>query len=142
MPVTTSKRESSFPLTGATRLKCVVCKRGFDFTSGESAIVLRHVAYYYDLAHDGECLMRALEWIFVEPDYDCAAFARDQQRLRILRAGNSWALVEHADGWCWLELIARDADWEDEPGGLEFPEQRDRVAVRQARLARQHVLSV
>jgi hypothetical protein len=142
MLVTTSKRESSFPLAATTALKCVVCKRAFDFTTGEAAIVLRHVAYYYDLVHDGECLERALDWIFVEPGYDCAAFGRDQERLRIVRAGNRWALVEHADGWCRLEVIARQDEWEDEPGGLEFPEQRARLATGRGKLARQHVLSV
>src|SRR5262249_15293152 len=94
MFVTTSKRESSFPSAPATALKCVVCKRPFDFTSGEAAIVLRHVAYYYDLVHDGACLEQALDWIFVEPGYDCAAFGRDLERRSIVRAGNAWALVE------------------------------------------------
>lgn len=142
MTVTTSKRHSSPLLEGTTDMKCVVCRREFDFASGESAIVLRHVAYYYDFAHDGQCLARALDWIFPEPDYDCAAFSSDQERLRVLGAGRCWALVEHADGSCRLEVIARAAGWEDEPGGAEFPEQRARLTTGRGRLARQHVLSV
>jgi hypothetical protein len=110
-------------VSATTALKCVVCKREFDFNAGESAIVLRHVAYYYDFAHDGQCLARALELIFPEPDYDCAAFSCDLERLRILGAGRCWALVEHADGASRLEAISREAGWEDEPGGAEFPEQ-------------------
>ena len=142
MFVTTSKRDSAPTLSTTTELKCVVCKRGFDFSAGDAAIVLRHVAYYYDFAHEGKCLARALDWIFPEPDYDCAAFSRDQERLRILGAGRCWALVEHADGSCRLEVIAREAGWEDEPGGAEFPEQRARTTAGRGRLARQHVVSV
>jgi hypothetical protein len=141
VPVTASKRRSTPPLAATTTLKCVVCKRGFDFTAGEVAIVLRHVAYYYDFAHEGECLARALDLIFPEPDYDCAAFGLDQERLRVVRAERDWALVEHADGSCRLEVIAREAGWEDEPGAAEFPEQRAATVTRRGRLARQHVLT-
>jgi hypothetical protein len=139
--VTTPKRHSVPPIAATTTLKCVVCKRAFDFTAGEVAIVLRHVAYYYDFAHEGDCLARALDLIFPEPDYDCAAFGVDQERLRVVRAERDWALVEHADGSCRLEVIAREAGWEDEPGGAEFPERRPATLARRGRLARQHVRS-
>jgi len=139
--VTTSKPHSAPPLATTTTLKCVVCHRQFDFTAGEVAIVLRHVAYYYDFAHEGECLARALDSIFPEPDYDCAAFGLDQERLRVVGAERGWALVEHADGSCQLEVIAREAGWEAEPGGAEFPEQRTVRPTRRGRLARQHVVS-
>lgn len=141
MLVTTSRHDSTHSLVVTTALKCVVCKREFNFTAGESAIVLNHVAYYYDFVHEGQCLARALDWIFPEPGYDGAAFARDQERLRIVRAERGWALVEHADGSCRLEVIARESGWEDEPGGAEFPEQRARRLTGKGRLARHHVLS-
>lgn len=139
MPVTTSNPNATPPLVVTAELKCVVCKRGFDFIGGEVAIVLRHVAYYYDFAHDGQCLATALDWIFPEPGYDGAAFGLDQARLRIVRAERGWALVEHADGSYRLEVIARELGWENEPGGAEFPEHRTRLASRNVRLARQHV---
>ena len=139
MPVTTSQHHSTPRVAATTELQCVVCKRRFDFTAGEAAVVLRHVAYYYDFAHEGQCLARALEWIFPEPDYDCAAFSQDQERLHIVRTERDWALVEHADGSCRLEVIAREAGWETEPGGAEFPERRARMTTGRSRLARQHV---
>ena len=128
-------------MLATTGLKCFVCKRPFDFTAGESAIVLHHVAYYYDFVHAGQCLAVALDLIFPEPDYDGAAFGPDQERLRIVGAERGWALVEHADGSVRLEVIARETGWENEPGGAEFPEKRARRASGQGRLARQHVLS-
>jgi len=67
-------------------LRCVVCKRPFQFTRGEAAVVLRHVAYYYDFAHAGRCLAAAFEQIFPEPGYDCAAFGPDHERARVLCA--------------------------------------------------------
>jgi hypothetical protein len=33
-----------------------------------------------------------------------------------------WALVEYRDGSRYLEGVVRDAEWESEPGGAEFPE--------------------
>jgi len=128
---------------GLTPLRCLVCGRPFDFDSGESAIVLRHVAYYYDFVHDRQCLTSALERIFPEPGYDCAAFGCDRERIRVVRArpldarapgqrGQVYAttsveslrycaLIEHADGGCRLEQIVREAELADEPGGAEFP---------------------
>jgi len=141
VPVTTTKPTSAPPLAATTTLNCVVCHQTFDFAAGEVAIVLRHVAYYYDFAHEGECLARALDLIFPEPDYDCAAFGLDQERLRVVSAERGWALVEHADGSCRLEVIAREAGWEEEPGAAEFPEQRTVRPTRRGRLARQHVVS-
>jgi hypothetical protein len=123
-------------------LRCIVCKRTFDFASGETAVILRHVAYYNDFVHDGDCLVVAREQIFPEPDYDCAAFGIDPERVRILRLGSAAvheerhpgptdaesrvgsvrysAVVEHSDGSCRLEEIVRDAVWQAEPGGAEF----------------------
>ena len=141
MPTNTiSEQRSQRPLERATQLQCVVCKRGFDFASGEAAIVLRHVAYYYDFVHAGNCLSVALDWVFVEPGYDSAEFGPDRERVGILRAEPDEirqtsgiasseplryrALVEHSDGSCWLEVIVRQVGWEAEPGGAEFPEER------------------
>jgi len=66
----------------AYQLRCVVCRSLFDFAAGEAALVLRHVAYGYDFVHDGDCLAAAREWIFPEPGFDCAAFARDPERQK------------------------------------------------------------
>ena len=33
-----------------------------------------------------------------------------------------WAVVEYRDGSQHLEGVLRDAEWESEPGGAEFPE--------------------
>jgi len=143
--MTISEQRSQRPLGRAPQLQCLVCKREFDFASGETAIVLRHVAYYYDFVHAGTCLATALDSIFVEPGYDVAAFAPDRERNRILRAEPTdtqrakavqssepvqyAALVEHADGSCWLEVIVRQVGWEAEPGGAEFPEERATVCT-------------
>ena len=136
---------------GVDELRCVVCGRPFDFAAGQTAVVLRHTAYGYDLAHDGACLAAAREQIFAEPGYDRVAFGRDPERRRILAAapgagwsavmavpGRSpsacggptvrlerlrwWVLVEHADGSRRVEGLIRDDEWLDEPGGAEFPE--------------------
>jgi hypothetical protein len=132
-------------------MRCVICRQAFDFTNGETAVVLRHVAYGYDFAHDGQCLEAARALIFVEPDYDSAAFGRDTVRRRVLSvappqgwtvilpadsemvlAGSPlrfeplryWALIEYQDGSRGLEGIVRDDEWLDEPGGAEFPQAR------------------
>ena len=76
-------------------LRCVVCGAAFDFAAGESAVVLRHVAYGHDFVHDGRCLATARELLFAEPGYDCAALGRDPERRRVLDAspGAGWAAV-------------------------------------------------
>ena len=104
-------------------------------------------AYGFDFVHDDACLAAARELLFAEPGYDCAAFAHDPQRRRVLgvmpadgwaaivanaaesgerRVRNDpllcWALVEHKDGSTSLEGLVRDPEWLDEPGGAEFPE--------------------
>ena len=121
-------------------LRCATCGRAFDFAAGERAVVVRHVAYYHDLVHDGACLAAARERLFPEPGYDGPAFGQDSVRRRILAAAPAtgwaarratqpepqplrwWVLVEHADGTPRVEGLTRDSDWEDEPGALEFPE--------------------
>jgi hypothetical protein len=136
---------------GDALARCAVCHRPFDFSAGETAVIVRHIAYGYDFVHDGACLAAAGEWIFVEPGYDRPAFGRDPERLRLVRVAAAdgwsavipgtpqqvlagepvsfeplryWALVEHADGARRFEGIVRDPEWEDEPGGAEFPEAR------------------
>ena len=138
---------TSLPVTPA--LRCIVCCVPFDFAAGETAVVLRHVAYGYDFVHDGPCLATACERIFPEPDYDCAAFGRDPERRRLIEVTAAegwsavlpntrerfgagppvhfeplryWAVVEHADGSRSMEGVVRDELWLDEPGGAEFPE--------------------
>lgn len=130
-------------------LRCVVCRVPFDFAAGETAVVLRHVAYGYDFVHDGACLAAACERIFPEPGYDCTAFGRDPERCRLIEVTTAegwsavfpntpeewgagppvrfeplryWAVVEHADGSRCMEALVRDEMWLDEPGGAEFPE--------------------
>jgi hypothetical protein len=132
-------------------LRCVVCHAPLDFAAGQTAVVLMHIAYGYDFAHDGACLSAAREWIFVEPGYDRPAFSTDGQRVRMLRVSPAdgwaavlptspeeilrgrpvtfeplqcWALVEYRDGSRRLEGIIRSGDWLNEPGGAEFPETR------------------
>jgi len=136
-------------LPASTRLGCLVCREPFDFVAQQTALVLRHVAYGYDFVHDGQCLAAALERIFPEPGYDCAAFGRDPERRRVLEVATGdgwaavmpnspehtiagqpvrfeplqyWALVEHQDGSQFMEGLVRDELWLDEPGGAEFPE--------------------
>jgi hypothetical protein len=132
-------------------MRCVVCHKPFDFKAGQSAIVLKHIAYGYDFAHPGVCEATAREWIFVEPDYDRPAFSSDGERVRVLRIADAagwaavlpsapeqvlagtpvhyepvtfWALVEYRDGSRHLEGVVREQPWVDEPGGAEFPEAR------------------
>jgi hypothetical protein len=130
------------------QLRCIVCHEPFDFDRHEAAIVLRHIAYGYDFVHSGH-QATALDWIFVDPEYDRPAFTHDARRARILdvappdgwtaalpesperiAAGHSvrfeplrlWTLVEYRDGSRQVEGLLRDAEWETEPGGAEFPE--------------------
>ena len=130
-------------------LRCIVCKKPFDFAIGQTALILKHIAYGYDFVHEGRCLATAREWIFAEPDFDRPAFSTDGQRVRILRIANAtgwsavspaapeqilagspvlfdpvfcWAVVEYSDGSRHLEGIVRAAEWLNEPGGAEFPE--------------------
>jgi hypothetical protein len=152
MNATTRSRPVSFTSPSqVTPPRCVTCGRAFDFDAGETAVVLRHIAYGYDLAHDGACLAAATDQVFVEPGFDVAAFGCDRERTRILQitpadgwfAARSeapqhvlagcllrfeplrwWALVERSDGSRRFESITQDADWDNAPGGLEFPEAR------------------
>jgi hypothetical protein len=130
-------------------LKCIVCHKPFNFDAGQYAIILRHIAYGYDFVHDGVCLAKACQWIFVEPGYDRPEFVTDDERLRILSASSAqcwsaivpngaqqasagvainkeplqfWAVVEHRDGSLRREGVIRDPEWLNEPGGAEFPE--------------------
>jgi hypothetical protein len=129
-------------------LRCIVCHEPFDFASGETAIVLRHIAYGHDFVHARHESI-ALDWIFVEPGYDRAEFSHDPRRARVLgvappdgwaavmpetperiAAGyvarfetlRLWTLMEYGDGSRHLEGLVRDPEWESEPGGAEFPE--------------------
>lgn len=132
-------------------MRCVTCQEPFNFAVGQTAVVLRHVAYGHDFAHEGACLDAACELIFAEPGYDCAAFARDAVRRRVLALApprgwvavlpadadrtvdgapvrfeplRMWAVVEYQDGTRGLEGIVHDEEWLDEPGGAEFPQAR------------------
>ncbi len=135
---------------GADAPRCVTCGRGFAFRLGEAAVVLRHVAYGYDFAHEGRCVDAARETLFAEPGYDCAALGRDAERGRVLAVASAagwsavlaapeghlpwrgrgprveplrcWALVEYRDGRRRIEGLTRNDEWLDEPGGAEFPE--------------------
>jgi hypothetical protein len=130
------------------QLRCIVCHEPFDFDRHETAIVLRHIAYGHDFVHSRH-EATALDWIFVDPEYDRPAFTHDARRTRILdvaspdgwtavlpesperiAAGCSvrfeplrlWTLVEYRDGSRHVEGLIRDAEWETEPGGANFPE--------------------
>jgi len=138
-------------LSTTFELRCVVCRGAFDFAAGETALVLRHVAYGHDFVHDGACATAASELIFPEPGFDCAAFARDPERQRVLssapaegwtacvltsagRAVRSqplqcWVLVARCDGTTTMEGLMRDAEWLDEPGGAEFAVTVQRIRV-------------
>jgi hypothetical protein len=132
-------------------VKCFVCKKPFNFAAGESALILRHIAYGYDFVHEGACLAAAREVIFVEPGYDRPAFSTDGQRVRVIDASPAacwtavlpnaleravagdpvsveplqfWADVEYRDGTRHREGVIRDPEWLEEPGGAEFPEAR------------------
>jgi len=105
---------------------------------GETAVVMHHVAYGYDFVHDGACLTAAMDWIFPEPGFDCAAFARDPRRRRVLNVAcadgwaalsstttlpeplHCWVVVELRDGTTSVEALLRADEWLDEPGGAEF----------------------
>jgi hypothetical protein len=140
----------AFTPDAAGDLHCAICRRSFDFAAGETAAVLRHVAYGYDFVHeDGACLDQALATIFPEPGYDGAAFALDPERRRILAVADAagwtavapepparvlagqpvrfeplrwWMLIEYQDGTRRVEGVTRDDEWLDEPGGASFPE--------------------
>jgi hypothetical protein len=130
------------------QLRCIVCHEPFYFDRHETAVVVRHIAYGYDFVHSRH-EATALGWIFVDPEYDRPAFTHDARRARILdaappdgwtavlpesperiAAGDSvrfeplrlWTLVEYRDGSRRVEGLIRDAEWETEPGGAEFPE--------------------
>jgi hypothetical protein len=131
-----------------SELRCIVCREPFDFASGEIALVLRHIAYGYDFVH-ARHESTALGWIFVDPEYDRPEFTHDARRAAVLHVAppegwaavmpetperidagyfvhfeplRLWALVEYRDGSRHLEGLVRDAEWESEPGGAEFPE--------------------
>jgi hypothetical protein len=92
-------------------LHCVVCRTAFDFPAGEAALVLRHVAYGFDFVHDGACAAAAAEMLFPEPGFDCAAFARDPQRGRVLSSvsADGWSLCERREPLhCWVLVERRD----------------------------------
>jgi hypothetical protein len=129
-------------------MRCVSCRQHFDFTAGQTAVVLHHVAYGYDFAHPGVCEAAALGSIFPEPGFDSAAFAHDRERRAVVAvapargwsvvvAGGAdvrahgdlrfeplafWALIEYRDGSRRFEGVIQDSEWQDEPGGAEFPE--------------------
>src|SRR5687767_5732659 len=92
-------RDAATPMAStpaeALALRCTICNRAFDFESGETATVLRHVAYGYGFVHAGACEADALEQIFVEPGYDCAAYAHDTERLQVIgiNASDGWSAV-------------------------------------------------
>jgi hypothetical protein len=108
-------------------MRCVICRQQFDFSAGQVAVVLRHVAYGFDFVHAGSCEAAALSLIFVEPGYDSAAFAHDQLRSRVLAVIGPFdqyeqhAVIEYRDGSRHLERIVRDPEWLEEPGAAEFP---------------------
>jgi hypothetical protein len=139
------------PLETQSILRCVVCHRPFDFAAGQTALVLKHIAYGYDFVHDGKCVATAREWLFVEPGYDRPAFSTDGARVRILRVSDAagwavalpaapeqvlagtpvvyepvacWAMVEYVDGSRHLEGVIRAPELQSEPGTAEFPEAR------------------
>ena len=128
-------------LEATCRLRCIVCRSFFDFTVGETALVVRHVAYGYHFVHDGACLTAATEWIFPEPGFDCAAFARDPAQRRVCSVASPdgwaavstmtghppiaeplrcWVMLEHRDGTTSIEGVIRDDEWLNEAGGAEF----------------------
>jgi hypothetical protein len=108
-------------------MRCVICRQQFDYAAGQTAVVLRHVAYGYDFAHAGACEAAALSLVFPEPGYDCAAFAHDIRRARVLAVLGTidpleiHGVVEYRDGSRHVERIVRDPEWLEEPGAAEFP---------------------
>jgi hypothetical protein len=130
------------------QLRCIVCHQPFDFGRHETAAVIRHIAYGYDFVHT-QHESAALDWIFVDPQYDRPEFSHDERRARILdvapptnwaaviparpdqiAAGELfslqplglWVLVEYRDGRQYLEGLVREPEWETEPGGAMFLE--------------------
>jgi hypothetical protein len=103
-------------------MRCVICRQGFDFDSGQTAVVLRHVAYGYDFAHPGACEQAALELLFPEAGYDSAAFSHDLERAYVLRTLGSSRLVltQLRDGSHRIECVVRGPGRLGEPGGAEF----------------------
>ena len=110
--------------------------------------MLRHIAYGYDFVH-ARHESTALEWIFVDPEFDRPEFTHDARRAYILDVAlphgwtavvpqppelvatgdpisfqplELWVLVEHRDGSRHVEGLVRDPEWESEPGRAEFPE--------------------
>ena len=120
----------------ALSLRCLICRRAFDFAGGDTAVIVKHVAYANDFVHEGACLDSALETIFPEPGYDGAAFSRDPRRASVLRTESAdgwvavlggtivpliaWAVVQYRDGTLHMEGVARERAWADEPGAAEF----------------------
>jgi hypothetical protein len=153
-PISTLEPQTIFerrPRTTVATLRCIVCHQAFDFAAGESAVILKHIAYGYDFVHQGQCETTARSWIFVDPEYDSPAFGDDPERRSVLRrydadgwaaalptahelaeAGDPvtyeplrmWLLVEHRDGSRRLEGLIRADELQEEPGGAEFPEAR------------------
>src|SRR5215470_16918786 len=72
-------------------LRCIVCHLPFDFANQETAVVLRHIAYGHDFVH-AEHESTALEWIFVDPEFDRPEFSHDPRRAIIVD-------VAPPDGW-------------------------------------------
>jgi hypothetical protein len=101
-------------------LCCVLRYKPFDFAVGESAVILRHIAYGYGFVH-AQHESSALDWIFVDPDYDRPEFSHDSKRVRVLDvarpAAGPWscrdsvdntAPSEHSDPTCsagWEALV-------------------------------------
>ena len=81
---------------GADPLRCVVCRRPFAFADGEVAVVLRHVAYGFDFAHDGACL----------------AAARERKGVDLVRAERDTKIRVR-----YLSALER-GDWRDLPGAV------------------------
>jgi len=107
-------------------MRCVICRQEFDFAAGQTAVVLRHVAYGFDFVHPGACEAAALSLIFPEPGFDCAAFAHDTARSRVLSVISGTPLdlqvvIEYRDESRGVERIVRDPEWASEPGAAEFP---------------------
>jgi hypothetical protein len=108
-------------------MRCVMCRQQFDFAAGQTAVVVRHVAYGYDFVHPGACEAAAMTVVFPEPGYDCAAFAHDRERSSVLallgpmRPHELHAVVQYRDGSRHVERITRDPEWLEEPGAAEFP---------------------
>jgi hypothetical protein len=75
-------------------LRCIVCHEIFDFANGETAVILRHIAYGYDFAHASH-EATALDWIFVDPEYDRPEFTHDARRAVVLDVAppDGWAAV-------------------------------------------------